>query len=83
MAQMGIPVLRAPGRNADGVAELALALLLACTRGVVAADRDVRTGEVYRDGTIPYQRFRGWQIAGKSIGLVGLGAVALLAAAVM
>ena len=71
----GIPVLRAPGRNADGVAELALALLLACTRGIVAADRDVRTGAVFRDGTIPYQRFRGWQIAGKTIGLVGLGAV--------
>jgi D-3-phosphoglycerate dehydrogenase len=71
----GIPVLRAPGRNADGVAELAVALLLACTRGVVAADRDVRRGEVFRDGTIPYQRFRGWQVAGKTVGLVGLGAV--------
>ncbi len=28
------------------------------TRGIVPADRDVREGEVYRDGTIPYQRFR-------------------------
>jgi len=71
----GIPVLRAPGRNADGVAELALALLLACTRGIVPADHDVRSGEVFRDGTIPYQRFRGWQLAGRTVGLVGLGAV--------
>nr|MBA2281648.1 3-phosphoglycerate dehydrogenase [Acidimicrobiia bacterium] len=71
----GIPVLRAPGRNADGVAELAVALLLACTRGVVPADRDVRDGGVFRDGTIPYQRFRGWQLAGRTVGLVGLGAV--------
>ena len=60
----GIPVLRAPGRNADGVAELAVGLLLAVTRHLVAADRDVREGEVYRDGSIPYQRFRGWQLAG-------------------
>ena len=71
----GIPVLRAPGRNADGVAELTVGLLLAVTRHLVPADRDVREGEVYRDGSIPYQRFRGWQIAGRTAGLVGLGAV--------
>lgn len=71
----GIPVLRAPGRNADAVAELAVGLLLAATRGLLSADRDVREGEVYRDGTIPYQRFRAWQLAGRTAGLVGLGAV--------
>jgi D-3-phosphoglycerate dehydrogenase len=71
----GIPVLRAPGRNADGVAELAVGLLLAVTRGIVPADRDVREGEVYRDGSIPYQRFRAWQVQGRTAGLVGLGAV--------
>ncbi len=71
----GVPVLRAPGRNADAVAEITVALLLAATRGIVAADHDVRTGEVYKDGTIPYQRFRAWQIAGRTAGLVGLGAV--------
>lgn len=71
----GIPVLRAPGRNADGVAEVTVGLLLAATRHIVAADRDVREGQVYRDGSIPYQRFRGWQLAGRTAGLVGLGAV--------
>lgn len=71
----GIPVLRAPGRNADGVAELTVGLLLAVTRHLIAADRDVREGQVYRDGSIPYQRFRGWQLAGRTAGLVGLGAV--------
>ncbi len=71
----GIPVLRAPGRNADAVAELAVALLFAATRGVVAADADVRRGEIYKDGTIPYQRFRAWELAGRTAGLVGLGAV--------
>ena len=76
----GIPVLRAPGRNADGVAELAVALALAATRGVVAADRDVREGQVYRDGSIPYQRFRGWQLAGRTVGIVGYGAVGRAAA---
>jgi D-3-phosphoglycerate dehydrogenase len=71
----GVPVLRAPGRNADAVAELALALLLAATRGVVRADGDVRAGEIYKNGTIPYQRYRAWQLAGRTAGLVGLGAV--------
>ena len=71
----GIPVLHAPGRNADAVAELTVGLLLAVTRRIVPADRDVRDGEVYRDGTIPYQRFRAWQLQGRTVGLVGLGAV--------
>jgi D-3-phosphoglycerate dehydrogenase len=71
----GVPVLRAPGRNADAVAELAVALLFAATRGVVPADRDVREGEIYRDGKIPYQRYRAWELAGKTVGLIGLGAV--------
>ena len=71
----GVPVLRAPGRNADAVAELAVALLLAASRGVTRADRDVREDQVYRDGTIPYQRFRAWQLSGRTAGIVGLGAV--------
>jgi D-3-phosphoglycerate dehydrogenase / 2-oxoglutarate reductase len=71
----GVPVLRAPGRNADAVAELAVGLLFAATRGIVPADRDVRAGDIYKDGTIPYQRFRAWEVAGKTAGLIGLGAV--------
>jgi D-3-phosphoglycerate dehydrogenase / 2-oxoglutarate reductase len=71
----GIPVLHAPGRNADAVAEMAVALLFAATRHLLPADADVRSGQVFRDGTIPYQRFRAGEIAGRRAGLVGLGAV--------
>ncbi|MGI9602301.1 MAG: NAD(P)-dependent oxidoreductase [Acidimicrobiales bacterium] len=70
----GIPVLRAPGRNADAVAEMTVALLFAVGRQLLAADRDMRTGNVFGE-TIPYQRFRSWQMAGRTIGLIGLGAV--------
>ncbi|MCT7658175.1 NAD(P)-dependent oxidoreductase [Mycobacterium deserti] len=70
-----IPVLHTPGRNADGVAEMTLALLFAATRHVLTGDADVRAGEVFRDGTLPYQRFRAWEVAGRTAGLVGLGAV--------
>jgi D-3-phosphoglycerate dehydrogenase len=71
----GIPVLRAPGRNADAVAELAVALLLAASRRILPADRDVRAGQIFRDGTIPYQRYRSWELNGRTAGLIGLGAV--------
>ena len=71
----GVPVLNTPGRNADAVAEMTPALLLAVTRHLLAADSDVRSGNMFRDGSIPYQRFRGREIAGLTAGLVGLGAV--------
>src|SRR5438270_10497018 len=71
----GVPVLRAPGRTADAVAELAVALLLAASRHVLPADHDVRSDTVFKDDTIPYQRYRAWQLAGRTAGLVGLGAV--------
>lgn len=71
----GIPVLHTPARNADAVAEMTVALLLAVARHLIPADADVRSGNIFRDGTIPYQRFRGAEIAGLTAGLVGLGAV--------
>jgi D-3-phosphoglycerate dehydrogenase len=71
----GIPVMFTPGRNADAVAEMAVALLFAVTRQLLPADADVRAGAVFRDGTIPYQRFRARELAGLTAGLVGLGAV--------
>ena len=70
----GIPVVHAPGRNADGVAEMTIALLMAVSRHVVPGDRDMRSGAVFGD-TLPYQRYRAWQIAGCTAGIVGLGAV--------
>jgi D-3-phosphoglycerate dehydrogenase len=71
----GIPVLRAPGRNADAVAEITIGLLFAVNRFLVPADRDVRAGQVYAEGLIPYQRYRAWELAGATVGIVGLGAV--------
>jgi len=71
----GVPVLNTPGRNADAVAELAIALLIAVARRVLPADADVRQAQVFRDGTIPYQRFRGWELSGRRAAIVGYGAV--------
>ena len=71
----GIPVLHTPGRNRDAVAELAVALLFAVNRRILPADADVRNGRVYEGGTVPYQRYRAWELHGRTLGIVGLGAV--------
>lgn len=71
----GIPILRTPGRNADAVAELALGLIIALARHVLPGDKDVRENEVFRNGTIPYQRFRGFELSGRRAAIIGFGAV--------
>jgi D-3-phosphoglycerate dehydrogenase / 2-oxoglutarate reductase len=71
----GIPVLNAPGRNADAVAELTVAFIFSVTRSLVAADDDVRAGRYLVDGTIPQQRYFAREIANMTVGLVGCGAV--------
>ena len=71
----GVLALRTPGRNARAVAELALGLMIAAARGIVAADRDIRADRWVVDDAIAQQRFRGPQIGGATLGLVGYGAV--------
>src|SRR5207249_8123580 len=70
----GIPVLRAPGRNADAVAELTIGLVFAVIRGIVASDADIRAGRWVIDERIPQQRYRSREVAGMTVGLVGCGA---------
>ena len=70
----GVPVLRAPGRNADAVAELAVALLFAATRGVVPADRTCAKARSTGTGRSRISA-TGRELAGRTVGLVGLGAV--------
>jgi len=70
-----IPVLRAPGRNADAVAELTIGLIFGVVRGIVAADSDIRAGRWVVDERIPQQRYRSREVAGMTVGLVGCGAV--------
>ncbi|WP_327088663.1 hypothetical protein OIE66_41210 [Nonomuraea sp. NBC_01738] len=74
-AERGVTVLYAEGRDADAVAELALALLFAVSRNVVTADREVRRGRVYRGRVPPAQRHKGIRLAGRTLGVVGLGRV--------
>jgi D-3-phosphoglycerate dehydrogenase len=63
----GVDVVNAPGGNAAAVAELALGLLLSVYRQIPAMNSGIRTGT--------WDRFVGAEIHGKSIGLIGFGAV--------
>jgi D-3-phosphoglycerate dehydrogenase / 2-oxoglutarate reductase len=56
-----------PGANARSVAELAIGLMLAVARSIPAHDRKVRAGE--------WSRRTGVELRGKTLGLVGYGAI--------
>lgn len=70
----GIPVVHAPGRNTNAVAEMVLALMLALARRVPQANTLV-SGGAWRDPALGYRAFRGREIAGSRIGVVGFGQI--------
>ncbi|MBM3945254.1 MAG: hypothetical protein FJ317_07200 [SAR202 cluster bacterium] len=70
----GVPVVHAPGRNARAVAEHVLGLLLGLARHIPHAHAYTRTGQ-WNDPVEPYTRFRGVELSGKTLGIVGLGAI--------
>ncbi len=69
-ADRGIPVLVATGANAVSVAEHAIALLLATVKWVLPLDAGLRAGRWEKPG------FSGREIAGSTMGLMGMGAIA-------
>jgi hydroxypyruvate reductase 2 len=69
--QRGIIITNTPDVLNDDVANLAVALLLATTRKLVAYDRYVREGRWVREGEPPFSR----GIAGKQIGIIGMGRI--------
>ena len=87
--ERGIPVFNTPGGNANAVKELVAAALLLASRDIVGGirfvdglrslqDQDALSAEVERNK----RRFRGGELAGKTLGVVGLGAVGSLTASI-
>jgi phosphoglycerate dehydrogenase-like enzyme len=73
--KQGVCVLTPPGRNADSVADFALGLVLALCRNISRAERHLRQNGWMVRSEIPYFHFRGPELAGRTLGLVGFGAV--------
>ncbi|NLD34881.1 MAG: phosphoglycerate dehydrogenase [Clostridiales bacterium] len=63
----GITVTNTPGANATAVCELAFGLMLAAARNIPALHAAVEKGE--------WPRSDGMELAGKTLGIVGLGAI--------
>ncbi len=80
LSALGIPVFNAPGANANAVKELVIAgLLLACrnicpawdfARGLTGTD-----AEIHKAVESGKKRFAGIELPGRTIGVVGLGAI--------
>lgn len=83
----GIPVFNAPGANANAVKELTVAALLLAARDIMgginfvaqtgAGLDDAALHKVVEDGK---KKFGGFELRGKTLGVVGLGAIGSLVA---
>lgn len=80
-AEHGVVVLSTPGRNAISVADYTLGLLIAHARRIGRAEEHLRERGWLVDGELPYFHFRGPELDGRTMGLVGLGAIGRLVAA--
>ncbi|HEY2560236.1 MAG TPA: phosphoglycerate dehydrogenase [Caldimonas sp.] len=85
MSRRGVPVFNAPGANANAVKELVLAGMLLAARQIAPALRFVGTldvdaadlDQVVEDGK---KAFAGMELAGQTLGIVGLGKIGCLVA---
>ncbi len=80
MSGRGIPVFNTPGANANAVKELAIAGLLLAARNICDAREYVKgleeTGDALNKAVeAGKKQFVGFELPGKTIGVVGLGAI--------
>ncbi|MCQ2456348.1 MAG: 3-phosphoglycerate dehydrogenase family protein [Clostridia bacterium] len=81
-AKKGIVVFNTPGANANGVKELAIAALLLASRDVIGGVKwaGTLTEDVAKSVEKGKSQFAGCEIGGKTLGVIGLGAIGGLVA---
>jgi D-3-phosphoglycerate dehydrogenase len=72
---LGIPVVNTPGKNAEAVAELAIAFALLLSRAVPQASRHLLEGGGLAESVFEGREFFGAEAPSLTMGLVGLGHV--------
>ena len=80
LSKRGVPVFNAPGANANAVKELAVAGMLIAARNICNARDYVRGLDLDGDALdtaveAGKKRFVGFELPGKTLGVIGLGAV--------
>ena len=80
LAKRGVPVLNAPGANANAVKELVVAGMLMAARNLLPAwdhlrAMDLPADELGKTVEAHKKRFAGRELAGRVMGVVGLGSV--------
>ncbi|MBX3362269.1 MAG: D-glycerate dehydrogenase [Phycisphaeraceae bacterium] len=73
--QRGVKVANTPGAVTEGTADLAWALILACARRLIEADRFARTDEYARRGPLGITEFLGMDLTGRTLLIVGAGRI--------
>ncbi len=73
--RMGVKVANVPGFSTESVAEHAIALMFAVIKRIPLGDREVRKSPFQIAGTESDERFRGFEVQGKTLGVIGLGAI--------
>ena len=83
-SEKGIVVFNTPGANANGVKELALAALLLSSRDIIGGINWTRANAEKQDIADLVEKekakFAGPEIKGKTLGIVGLGAIGVMVA---
>lgn len=80
MSERGIPVFNAPGANANAVKELVIAGLVIACRHICAAWDFARAlngadPEIHKAVEAGKSKFAGFELPGRTLGVVGLGAI--------
>lgn len=71
----GIPVFYTPARNAQAVAEMFLANVITLLRNTLSSIEWLKKGNWSKGAHTSYLQFTGNELAGKTIGMVGFGAI--------
>lgn len=73
--ELEIPVFNAPGRNAQAVAEMFVANVITLMRNILEGVQWLKNEQWEEGAHTAYLQFKGNELAGKTIGMVGFGAV--------
>lgn len=80
LSKLGIPVFNAPGANANAVKELVIAGLLLAARNICQAweytcNLEGDDAELHKQVEAGKKKFAGFELPGRTLGVVGLGAI--------